>query len=123
MGATANGDSAEMESGAGLNNNKRTTPITITTVQQLPDLVISALSVSSTSVGAGSTVTVSGTVTNNGPGSAGSSLTRIRLATSTTIQTSDPLLDSFTVSALGANQSTNFSRTVTIPSGTTAGNY
>ncbi|GEM_PF-5136872 len=94
------------------------------TIQQLlPDLVVSSLSVSSTTVQAGSQVTVSLTVLNQGSGSAPSSLTRIRLAAGTTITVNDPLLDAFTVGSLTANQSQSFSRTVTIPSTTAPGNY
>jgi uncharacterized membrane protein len=105
------------------NNDIYWTSLSIQTVQQLPDLVVSSLSVSSTSVRAGSQVTVSLTVLNQGSGSAPSSLTRIRLAAGTTITTNDPLLDAFTVGPLAANQSQSFSRTVTIPSTTVPGNY
>jgi RHS repeat-associated protein len=63
------------------------------------------------------------TVHNNGPGSAAASTTRIRLATSTTIQTTDPLLDTFTAGALTSGQSVTYTRTVTIPSRQTAGSY
>ena len=62
----------------------------------LPDLVISSISVSPSSGNAGSSASVSVTVRNQGTGTAAASTTHIRLAASTTITTSDPLLDTFT---------------------------
>jgi len=118
MGATANATSGvtdETDEG----NNQRTTPFTVSAPIQLPDLVVSSLSVSPTSGLAGSSATVNLTVKNNGPGAAPSgTVCRIRLASSTTIKASDPLLDTFTVGSLSSGQTRTYSRTVTIPSGT-----
>jgi RHS repeat-associated protein len=105
-----------------VNNNQRTTPFTVNAAAQLPDFVVSALSVSPTSGVAGSSVTVNVTVKNQGAG-AGASGTpcRIRLASSTTITSSDPLLDEFSVGSLAAGASLSYTRTVAIPAGTAAG--
>src|SRR5206468_806347 len=94
MGATANADGALTESNG--NNNQRTTPFTVTAVQQFPDLVVSNVSVTPTSANAGAPATVTLTVSNIGTGSAAPDTVRIRLAAGTTITSSDPLLDTFT---------------------------
>jgi len=121
MGATANADAALSENN-GL-NNQNTTPFTVTAVAQLPDLVISSITASPTSGNPGDSISVTVVVHNNGPGSAAASTTRIRLAASTTIATTDPLLDTFTASALPSGQSQTYIRSVTIPPGQTAGSY
>ncbi len=81
------------------------------------------ISATPTSGKPGDSISVTVTVKNNGPGNAAASTTRIRLASSTTITTSDPLLDTFTASALSPGQSQSYTRTVGIPSGQTAGSY
>ena len=66
----------------------------------LPDLVVSALSINLTSVKRGEQLTVTFTVTNSGSQPAPATPARIRLASGTTITTSDPLLAEVTVGAL-----------------------
>ena len=121
MGATANADAAITEGNG--NNNQNTTPFTVNAATQLPDLVISSITASPTSGKPGDTISVTVTVKNNGPGSAPSSTTRVRLAAGTTITTSDPLLDTFTAAALTSGQSQSYTVSVTIPSGQSAGSY
>ena len=58
--------------------------------------MISSITVTPASGNPGSSASVAVTVKNNGTGAAAASTTRIRLAASTTITTSDPLLDTFT---------------------------
>jgi hypothetical protein len=92
-------------------------------VLPLPDFVVSSLSINPATAAPGASVTVNVTIRNNGNGPApAGSLCRIRLASATTITTSDPLLDEFTVGALNANGGQqSFTRTVVIPSSTIVG--
>jgi hypothetical protein len=91
-------------------------------VQAQSDLVIQSLSVSPTSGPAGSSVTVNLTIRNQGSGTASASTTNIRLATSSSnVTTSDPLLASVSTPSISPGATNTINRTVTIPSGTSAG--
>jgi uncharacterized protein (TIGR03437 family) len=92
----------------------------------VPDLIPQNLSLSTSSVAAGGTLTVSFTIKNQGTGTAAATTTRLRLGTSATSTSSTntvaTLADVATPSlAAGATQS--FSQAVRIPSGTAAGTY
>jgi autotransporter-associated beta strand protein len=89
----------------------------------LPDLLVSALAVSRTSVKRGEQVPATFTVTNSGSVAAPATPARIRLASGTTITTSDPLLAEVTVGALAPGQSQTLTYVVTIPASTAGGNY
>lgn len=81
-----------------------------------PDLVPQNLSVSPSSVNAGSNVTASFTVRNIGTAAAASSKTNLRLSTSSsTVTTSDPLLKTVTTPSLGAGSSYTHNEVLTIP--------
>jgi N-acetylneuraminic acid mutarotase/ribosomal protein S11 len=90
---------------------------------QLPDLVVSEVSVNPNGVAAGGQATVSFTVANSGNAAAASTVATIRLGSVTTITDQTPLLTDVTVPALGVGQFQTFNQSVTIPTGTTAGNY
>ena len=118
---TANADGALTESNG--SNNQYPMALSVTAASQLPDLIVSTGSLSASSAQAGNQITVNYTVKNSGPGSAAASTTRIRLAVNQTATLSDPLLVAFTTPALAVGATSSGSQTVTIPSGTTAGNY
>ena len=90
-----------------------------------PDLVPQGVSLSTTSVNPGGTVTVTFTVQNNGTAAAASSTTGFRLGTSNTIHPTNAADDVGWISTppLAAGQSVAQSQTVTIPSSTAAGTY
>ena len=87
-----------------------------------PDLTVSALSATS-SIAAGSSATANTTVLNQGGGAAGTSTTRFYLSTNGSFDTSDILIGTRTVGALGPAQSESGAATITIPAGTPAGTY
>ncbi|PYU05728.1 MAG: hypothetical protein DMG33_10135, partial [Acidobacteria bacterium] len=99
-----------------------TAAITLTVVQPSADLIISALSAPSTA-GAGMTLTITDTTKNQGTGAAGASTTGFYLTASTTLDANAVLFGSRAVPALAAGATSSGSTTVTIPAGTTAGNY
>src|SRR5437667_8021 len=99
-----------------------TAAITLTVVQPSADLIISALSAPSTA-GAGMTLTITDTTKNQGTGAAGASTTGFYLTASTTLDANAVLFGSRAVPALAAGATSSASTTVTIPAGTTAGNY
>jgi|GEM_PF-1594517 len=86
------------------------------------DLDVTAVSGPSTA-GAGQSITVSDTTKNIGAGSAGASLNRFYLSSNTVIDAADTLVGSRGVPALAAGASSSGSTSVTIPEGTTAGNW
>lgn len=90
----------------------------------LPDLVVDTVTATpTTSAAPGASVTVTFTVRNQGAGAIGTTTARIRLASGTTIQLTDPLLAEVTVPGLAAGVTNTQSRTVTVPAGTSTGNY
>lgn len=88
-----------------------------------PDLTVSAITVSPTSVAAGSTVTVNETTKNSGGGAAAASTTRFYLSTNLAFDPSDVLLGSRAVPALAGGATSAGSTVLTVPAGTAAGNY
>ena len=87
-----------------------------------PDLVVSALAAPANAA-AGSAIAVSDTTSNNGGGSAGTSVTRFYLSTNVTWDAGDVLLGSRTVGPLAAAASSAASSSLTIPANTTGGAY
>jgi subtilase family serine protease len=89
-----------------------------------PDLTISAISVSATSVAAGAGLIVTDSVLNVGAGAAGASTTRFYLSTNTVIDAGDlAIATGRAVPGLGGGASSLGSTSVTIPAGTAAGSY
>jgi subtilase family serine protease len=87
-----------------------------------PDLDITALSVP-TAAGAGESIVVTETVTNQGGGTAEPSLTQFFLSTNTTVDAADILIGSRNVPALAGGTTSSGSTTVTIPQDTAAGSW
>ena len=87
-----------------------------------PDLVVTAASAPSSAV-AGSTITESDTIANQGGGSAAPSETRYYLSVNGTVDSSDVLIGSRQIGDIAAAASSSGSTALTIPAGTTAGAY
>jgi subtilase family serine protease len=87
-----------------------------------PDLRITYFSVPSTS-GPGQSITVTDTTKNQGGGSADSSTTQYYLSKNSVVDASDTLLGSRNIPALTAGASSSSSTALTIPEGTTTGNW
>ena len=88
-----------------------------------PDLWVSTMAVPFTIV-AGSTVSVTETVINQGAGAAAASTTRFYLSTNVSLDAADVVLDgSRSVPALAPGSSSSGATLVTIPAGTAAGTY
>jgi RHS repeat-associated protein len=98
-----------------------------TATSPLPDLVIEGLSANPPSGGPGSSVTVSFLIRNQGGAAAASSISGIRLnSSSAPIQktgSSDLGLDAFSVAAIAAGESRSFSRQVGIPNNAAPGTH
>jgi len=89
-----------------------------------PDLVPENVSLSTTAVTAGGTMTVSLTMANQGQAAAGASTTRLRLNTSSSGTTKyDTSLGDLPTPSIPAGSSVQLSLSVTIPSGTSSGTY
>jgi subtilase family serine protease len=86
------------------------------------DLVVSAVTAPSTA-GAGTSISITDTTKNNGPGDIGTSATGIYLSTDSMLDGSDLLLGSRAVPDLVAGATNAGTTAVTIPAGTTAGTY
>ena len=87
-----------------------------------PDLIVSALSTPPPS-GAGLSITVSTTAKNQGGGAAGTSTTKFYLSTNVSFDTSDILLGSRAIGALGVGATNTGTTTLSIPSTTSVGTY
>jgi subtilase family serine protease len=87
-----------------------------------PDLVLTALTVPA-SGSAGGSITVADTTKNQGGGGASGSVTSFYLSTNVLLDTSDLLLGSRSVGALGAGISEAASTPLSIPAETVAGTY
>jgi len=87
-----------------------------------PDLIVSSLSLPS-KAGAGSTISVTDTIKNQGGGRAGAFTIKFYLSTNTTYGAGDILLGSRAISSLAPGATSSGSTFVSIPFGTTAGTY
>ena len=98
---------------------------TATPIQVGPDLIVSAISTTATTVTAGSPFSVSNTVLNQGGATAGSSSVAFRLSPNTTYGDGDDIVVTATrsLSALNAGASSVASTTITVPVGTPSGSY
>lgn len=89
-----------------------------------PDLVVSAASLSSATVQAGTTVTATETVLNQGAGTAGPSITRFYLSGNSLVDVGDILLPGGRdVPEVAANSSSSGTTAITIPANTPPGTY
>jgi subtilase family serine protease len=115
--AKADADETEAETLETNNTSLRATAIG-------PDLTVSSASLSSGTVAAGGVVTVTGTVTNQGAGSAAASATRYFLSANLTLDAGDQALTGVRwIAALDAGASSAGTTAVTIPAGTAPGGY
>jgi PKD repeat protein len=114
--AATDGNNAVAES-VETNNTAWSAPVRIG-----PDLVVSALT-SPTPVAAGATVNVTVTTFNEGGAAAPASSTRLYLSTDLTLDATDVLLGSRSVTSLAVNQSNGGTVAVTIPAGKAPGSY
>jgi subtilase family serine protease len=88
-----------------------------------PDLTVTALSSSATTIVAGSTITVTDTTKNAGGGPAPGSNTQYYLSTNFSFDASDVLLGSRPVPALAVGASQTGGASIVIPASTAAGSY
>jgi subtilase family serine protease len=89
-----------------------------------PDLTISTISVSPSSVAAGAAVIITDTVVNLGAGAAGPSITRFYLSTNTVLDAADlALAPGRAVPDVAGGASSSGSTSVTIPAGTVPRSY
>ena len=115
--AKADADNAVTETSE--TNNTSVKPIKIG-----PDLGVSTLTASASTVAAGAAVTVTDKVANDGGSQAGASVTRFYLSSNTTLDGADVLLPaSRSVPALAVAASSTGPTMLTIPAGTTAAKY
>ena len=105
------------------NENNNVASITIQVVAPGIDLQISQVFMNFTSVAPGTSVGVTSYIYNAGNTSSPSSNVGYYLSTNTTLDASDVLMNSTTGGLLGAYQSLTSYSSVTIPTGTAAGNY
>jgi subtilase family serine protease len=97
--------------------------ITIQSDELLSDLVVSTLSVPAAGGGAGQSIVLTETTKNQGAGAADPSLTRFYISANSTYDDGDILIGGRSVEGLAAGTSSSGSTTVTIPEGTTTGNW
>jgi subtilase family serine protease len=98
---------------------------TATPIAVGPDLIISAISTTATTVAAGSPFSVSNTVLNQGGATAGVSSVAFRLSTNTTYGDGDDIVVTATrsLSALTAGSTSVASTSIIVPVGTPSGTY
>jgi subtilase family serine protease len=98
---------------------------TATPIAVGPDLIISAISTTATTVSAGSPFTLSNTVKNQGGSTAGVSAVAFRLSTNTTYGDGDDIVVTATrsLSALTAGATSVASTSIVVPVGTPSGTY
>ncbi|MDO7850523.1 CARDB domain-containing protein [Hymenobacter convexus] len=109
-----------------VSETNETNNVAYTTIQvTVPsiDLQITQMYLGATSVAPGATMSVSSYVYNAGNTSSPSSNVGYYLSTNTTLDANDVLLTTTTGGVLGSYQYLSSAGTVTIPTGTTAGNY
>ncbi|MDO8413733.1 MAG: S8 family serine peptidase, partial [Gallionellaceae bacterium] len=99
------------------------TSVTVT-VKNGPDLVVSSLANPPASANAGSNLSVTSTITNQGTEAAGGFVTQFYLSTDSTISTTDiPLTGSRNLSGLVAGESSEATTTVTVPDTVASATY
>lgn len=97
---------------------------TARTIRIGPDLTVSSVTLSASSVAEGAVVTVTDTILNQGAGAAGPSVTRFYLSVNTALDAADvPLTPGRAVSNIAAGASSAGPTPVTIPDGTLPGKY
>src|ERR1051325_9436970 len=108
-----------------ITNDRGATAFTVQSAPQQSDLVVQSISVTPASGAAGSGATVSVTLRNQGPGTASSSTTRLRINTSSlNVTTSDPILTEVGAPSIASGQTYSANIGVTIPSSRPSGtNY
>jgi subtilase family serine protease len=117
IGAYADYQNAVAESNE--NNNAIATPFEVTA----PDLVVSAINGPSDPAAPYTYVTLSGTVTNQGKAPSSTTYLRLYFSTDSTITTDDTTLGTLSIGALDPNASKDFSKSVRLPNGLSAGTY
>jgi hypothetical protein len=106
------------------NESNQTTYVAITVTVVKPDLIIKQYpTLSSSSVLAGSSVTVYYNVINQGNATAGSSSTSLHLSSKNYYDATATYLTDITASSLSSGSSQSYSKSITIPASTPAGNY
>jgi len=95
-------------------------PFTVQVATTQADLLPQSIAVTPATVTAGSMITVSYTVRNQGGTNAPASHTKIQIKNPSNVEVAAPV---FSTSAINASSSVNESRTITIPSGSAAGTY
>jgi subtilase family serine protease len=115
--AKADADGGTVETSEGNNTRTRSTRVG-------PDLSVSSTSLSSTTVRAGGTATVTDTVVNQGAGVAAASTLRFYLSANITFDAADVVLPgSRTVPGLATDATSSGSTVITIPLATASGTY
>ncbi|MCP4110434.1 MAG: hypothetical protein GY749_33760 [Desulfobacteraceae bacterium] len=89
----------------------------------VPDLTVLNLTVNPTELKPGSATDVSCTVKNQGKASAGSTTLKYYLSDNPSYESGDTELNSYTVSNLAINETNEITKTLTIPSDTSAGTW
>jgi subtilisin family serine protease/subtilase family serine protease len=105
-----------------INESSETNNLRTSIIQIGPDLIVSALSAPATAV-AGAAMSVSDTTKNQGGGNAGASATRFYWSTNVTLDASDQLMGSRSVTSLGGGTLVSSTATITVPASATAGSY
>ncbi len=114
---------AKADAGGAVPESQESNNTRAVTLSVGPDLIVSALAAPSRG-GAGTAMTVTETVTNQGASPGGSSTTRFYLSKDFSVDASDVVLDgSRSVAALSANESSTGSTALTIPAATATGTY
>jgi subtilase family serine protease len=88
-----------------------------------PDLLVSAMTVPTTIINAGTAIVIVETTRNQGAGDSAPSATLFYLSSNTVLDAADVLLGSRAIGPLAAGAAEAGSTTVTIPAGTAAGTY
>jgi len=117
--ADANGAISESNE----SNNIAYRSITVNNCSSSPDLVISNVYFSTYSLCSGSNIDIDFDVENIGGATAAASTVKFYLSSNNTYGSGDVLLGSTSVVSLAANNYISFSKTLTVPSGTTVGTW
>ena len=113
---------AKADGGAAVPETNESNNTRAVTIGVGPDLLMTALT-APLQAGPGGAISVSDTTTNQGGGAAGPSATRFYLSANLVLDAGDPVLGARAVGELAAGTPSAGSTPVTIPPGTTTGNY